>query len=125
MTDLEVIEHIKNKLNQQSKQTNLIETLQKMLSRASDLLATDDGRQVLWKRLKKEVESNDVTSKAVRTGLTGAAIGGAYGLLHDPKTPEEQYKGVIGRVTDNALQGGALGALGGGAYQVAKNTLLY
>lgn len=113
-----------SKIREKVDNSNLIETLQKMLGNASEMLSTDDGRSKLWKRLQAEMAKNDVTNALIRGGLTSAAIGGVYGAFKKPRTPEEQYQGMLGRIVSNAAKAGMVGALGRGTYQIAKDTLL-
>ena len=124
MSDWDTLEGVGNKIRAKAKQTNFIETLRDMLSNASSMLSSDDGRKRLWERLKEEIGKNDVASTAVMGGLTGLAAGGLHGLLRTPHTLEDAYRGRLGRMADSAINAGLIGAVGGGGYQLAKNTLL-
>lgn len=124
MNDIDTIADMGSKIREKVDNSNLIETLQKMLGNASEMLSTDDGRSKLWKRLQAEMAKNDVTNALIRGGLTSAAIGGVYGAFKKPRTPEEQYQGMLGRIVSNAAKAGMVGALGRGTYQIAKDTLL-
>lgn len=124
MSDWDTLEGMGDKIRSKAKQTNVIETLRDMLANASSMLSTDSGRSRLWERLKEEIGKNDVASTAVMGGLTGLAAGGLHGLLRTPNTLEDAYRGRLGRMADSAINAGLIGAVGGGGYQLAKNTLL-
>lgn len=124
MNDIDTIADMGSKIREKVDNSNLIETLQKMIGNASEMLSTDDGRSKLWKRLQTEMARNEVANALIRGGLGGAAIGGVYGAFKKPRTPEEQYQGMLGRIVSNAAKAGMVGALGRGTYQIAKDTLL-
>lgn len=124
MAEIDTLYDVGKAVRSKGDELGVVDTLKKLLENATDQLSSGAGRKQLWEKLKQELSKNDVAKEALKLGLIGTAVGGTYGAFSSPKTKEEEYQGRVGRIADNAVKGGMLAAVGGGAYQIAKNTLL-